>query len=60
MLENPNFINLIITDWQNIFQITSTFEKALPHLHKMTLNLLKQYLSKQKLNIISYGQYLRF
>ena len=59
-LENPSWIDLIITNSHRSFQNTIVFKTGLFDFHKMTVSVLKSHSPKQKPNIVSYCSYERF
>ena len=58
--ENPNCIDLMMTNMPKAFQNSGAIETGLSDFHKMCLTVLKVSYMKQKPYIIQYQHYEKF
>ena len=59
-LDNPSYIDLILTNRQNLFQDTTVIETGLSDFHKLTATVSKVYFKKEPPKNISYRDYKNF
>ena len=59
-MENPTFIDLILTNRPKCFQNSNVFETGLSDFHKLTFTVLKVYFQKQKPKVVKYRNDKKF
>ena len=59
-LENPSCIDLVLTNYPQSFQKSNFFKTGLSDFQEITVTVLEQYFSKQKLKVIIYRDYQNF
>ena len=58
--DKPTCIDLILTNWPNLFQYSSVFETSLSDFHLLTVTEFKMGFQKLKPKIITYRDYKNF
>ena len=59
-VDNPSYIELILTNHQKCFQNSDVFETGISDFHKLVFTVLKTYFQKTKPRIIKYRDYKYF